>query len=244
MYNCLVLGSGRSGTSMIAGTLSNGSYFFGDKLIPPRAANLKGFFESGVVNNVNERILKITMPKLAYGHRWLGLLGLEGVKGLYNSKGIMKEIKQLVAKAPFCYKDPRFCYTLPVWQPHLKNTKFICVFRRPKDTIVRILKECSIAPYLQKMKIDKRKAQNVWRLMYTHVVERHRKQGRWLFVHYDQMFDVATLTKIEEFLQTEVDKSFPERKLRKSVDNNMELTPETQRIYHILCNLANYKGTI
>ena len=135
MYNCLILGSGRSGTSMIGGTLAHGGYFFGDKLIPPRAANPKGFFESGVVNNVNERILKNVMPRLQYGHRWLGLLGLPGAKNLYVSGKLIKEIKILISKQPFCYKDPRFCYTLPIWRPHLKNTKFVCVFRHPKNTV-------------------------------------------------------------------------------------------------------------
>ena len=241
MYNCLILGSGRSGTSMIGGTLAPGGYFFGDKIIPPRAANPKGFFESGVVNNVNERILKNVMPTLQYGHRWLGLVGLPGAKNLYVSGKIVKEIKELVAKQPFCYKDPRFCYTLPIWRPHLKNTKFICVFRHPQSTIASILKECRTAPYLQNMKITKKKAQNIWRLMHTHVVERHRKQGEWLFIHYNQMFNMDTLTKIEEFLQTKVDKSFPERKLVRPVTNNIKLLPETQRIYRILCNLANYE---
>jgi hypothetical protein len=225
---------------MIGGTLSNGSYFFGGKLIPPRAANPKGFFESGVVNNVNERILKTKMPLLQYGHRWLGLLGLQGVQGLYNSGKIVQEIKALVSKQPFCYKDPRFCYTLPIWRPHLKNTKFICIFRHPKNTVASILKECVTAPYLKNMKITKKKAQNVWRLMYTHVVERHRKQGQWLFIHYDQMFSITTLHKIEEFLQTEVNKTFPEKKLRRPMDINIKLSPETQRVYRTLCNLASY----
>ena len=241
MYNCIILGSGRSGTSMLGGTLSNGHYFFGDRLIPPRAANPKGFFESGVVNNVNERILKTKMPLLQYGHRWLGLLSISGAKELYKDGKIIKEIKGLVARKPFCYKDPRFCYTLPVWRQYLIKTKFICIFRHPKNTIASILKECSIAPYLKNMKINKKKAQNVWCLMYNHIVEKHRKQGQWLFIHYDQMFDVEMLTKIEGFLQTKVNKSFPEKKLRKPLNINIKIVQETQRIYSILCDLAKYK---
>jgi hypothetical protein len=240
MHNCLILGSGRSGTSMIGGTLAAGGYFFGDKLIPPRPANPKGFFESGVVNNVNERILQKAMPNLRYGHRWLGLLSIAGIKNLHQDKLIKQDIKKLLAKTPFCYKDPRFCYTLPIWQPYLRNTKFICIFRHPTSTIHSIIKECNVAPYLRTMKINVKKAQNIWRLMYTHVVHLHCKHGEWLFVHYDQMFEHNMLTTIEGFLQTTVNKHFPEKQLKKPLKNNIKLEQETQDVYDTLCQLANY----
>ena len=48
--NCLILGSGRSGTSMIAGILHKAGYFMGDNLYPPRSANPKGFFENWEIN--------------------------------------------------------------------------------------------------------------------------------------------------------------------------------------------------
>ena len=45
MKNIFITGSGRRGTSMLAGLFSQAGYFFGDKLYPPREANPKGFFE-------------------------------------------------------------------------------------------------------------------------------------------------------------------------------------------------------
>ncbi|NIM13858.1 MAG: sulfotransferase family protein, partial [Candidatus Aminicenantes bacterium] len=55
MKNCLILGSGRSGTSMIAGILHKAGYFMGDNLYPPRSANPKGFFENWEINEINEK---------------------------------------------------------------------------------------------------------------------------------------------------------------------------------------------
>ena len=49
----LILGSGRSGTSMLAGTLSAAGYYIGDCLIEANEANPKGFFEDYEVNAIN-----------------------------------------------------------------------------------------------------------------------------------------------------------------------------------------------
>jgi hypothetical protein len=70
MKNCLILGSGRSGTSMIAGILHKAGYFMGDNLYPPRTANPKGFFENWEINEINEKILeKYTKKESPLLHR-------------------------------------------------------------------------------------------------------------------------------------------------------------------------------
>ena len=57
MKNCIILGSGRSGTSMLGGILHNAGYFMGDNLYPPSISNPKGFFENPRINRINELIL-------------------------------------------------------------------------------------------------------------------------------------------------------------------------------------------
>jgi hypothetical protein len=54
MRDCIVLGSGRSGTSMVAGALAKAGYFMGDRLYPARDANPLGFFEAPEINSINE----------------------------------------------------------------------------------------------------------------------------------------------------------------------------------------------
>ena len=63
MHNVIILGSGRSGTSMIAGALTKAGYYIGDNPYPPRKTNPKGFFETREVNHVNEILLAQVSPK-------------------------------------------------------------------------------------------------------------------------------------------------------------------------------------
>ncbi len=63
MRNCMILGSGRSGTSLVAGVLGNSGYFMGDKILQPTEGNPKGYFEDLEVNHINELILEPVVPK-------------------------------------------------------------------------------------------------------------------------------------------------------------------------------------
>jgi len=74
MKNCLILGSGRSGTSMMGGIMHDSGYFMGDNLYPTRDSNPKGFFENDEINGINEDILSNYASignKPHYGQRWL-----------------------------------------------------------------------------------------------------------------------------------------------------------------------------
>ena len=62
MKNVLILGSGRSGTSMVAGTLSKAGYFMGERLYKPRESNPKGFFEDPEINGINEALIAKVVP--------------------------------------------------------------------------------------------------------------------------------------------------------------------------------------
>lgn len=235
------MGAGRSGTSMLAGALAQ-SYYVGKSLIPPRKANPKGFFESSIINNTNEAILQEKLPNLVRGQRWLGVLTTKQTEKFTISQSIINQIKDHTRTQGFCYKDPRFCYTLSVWRPYLNNTKFICVFRHPLSTMTSVLKECSVAPYLRNFRINTKIAENIWREMYSHVLKRHRHTGHWKFVHYEQLFGVNALSEIEEFLECRVNKEFPDKKLNRSKKTKEKLSKETQHVYKALCSLALHKG--
>ena len=58
MNNCLILGFGRSGTSLLGGLLHHSGYFSGNHLHPARESNPKGFYEDVVINRINEHILE------------------------------------------------------------------------------------------------------------------------------------------------------------------------------------------
>ena len=254
MHNVIILGSGRSGTSMVAGTLAKAGYFMGENLYPPRESNPKGFFENAEVNGINEALLAqvilrrpLIIPqrlrKIFFrrrpirGQRWLARVPV-GTYILVPSS-IEERIRNLTQRTPYCFKDPRFSYTLPAWLPALENTVFVCIFRDPATTVASILKECKNAQYLHSLSINKEQAIQVWTLMYRHILEVHHHHGEWLFLHFDQVLEKTGIDKLADFIHARVDYSFPDAKLKRS-HGTTDCFGETWDCYLKLCKLANY----
>ncbi|MBC8275785.1 MAG: sulfotransferase [Chloroflexi bacterium] len=232
---------------MVAGTLANAGYFMGYDLLPPRTSNPKGYFESREINAANESILAEVTPNKPWllgkwffsnhfgpTQRWLARVPLE--TEIPSTPAIMDHIQQLVQREPYCFKDPRFSYTLSVWRPFLRNAVFICVFRDPASTAISILRECQ-ERYLRSIYMDFDRALEVWTLMYRHVLEIHRHEGEWLFIHYNQVLEQEGLKRIERLVGTQVDRSFPDPALRRSF-SNQPVPTETWQIYEHLCSLG------
>jgi hypothetical protein len=156
------------------------------------------------------------------------------------SPALAARIAAQTARSPYCFKDPRFCYTLPAWRPFLGEPVFLCVFREPDRTAHSILKECQSADYLQGLPMDFATAVAGWALMYRHILEVHRHAGEWLFLHYDQLFDGATLSRVESVLGAPLDRQFPERKLKRSPRGG-PVGAEILAVYEQLCSLARYR---
>lgn len=236
----VVLGSGRSGTSMVAGLFANAGWHAGERLYEARDANPKGFFESPEINNVNEYLLAQVLPAsagLTTGQRWLA--DLDADQTIPVPDPIDRRIARLVATKPFCFKDPRFSYTLPAWEPHLVDALRLCVFRDPMDTAASIVKECAAEPYLASVAMDTERALAVWAAMYRSILERLAGRGDWLFAHYDQILSGERTAAIEAAVGAPLDASFPDRGLRRSAGDGA-LTPEVADLYGELCDRAGY----
>lgn len=255
--NIIVLGSGRSGTSMLAGCFAKSGYFMGDELWDAREANPKGFFEDREINEINEDLLEAVTPsrlkffgKTFFRHRpikwqrWLAILPLN-IK-ITSSPALDKRIQKIVNRQPFCFKDPRFSYTLAQWRPFLENTVYICVFRDPATSARSTVKETT--DYVKKNPqmdtvLNYSQALTLWEKMYTHILEKHCIAGEWLFVHYEQIVTGEAFEKIQEFTGTEMDPDFPEKRFnRSSAKDEGPLPARISAIYQRLCSLANYKA--
>jgi hypothetical protein len=92
----------------------------------------------------------------------------------------------------------------------------ICVFRRPQVVVASILKEIAAMPYLANFALSVREAFEVWRLMYSHVLERQALTGEWLFVEYEDVFQSSVLNRLADFSAAQVDQAFPDRSLDRS----------------------------
>jgi len=246
MRDCIVLGSGRSGTSMVAGALAKAGYFMGDRLYPARDANPLGFFEAPEINAINEELLAPRVPaaqRLAAPQRWLARLDATVDAA---PEPLRRRMRALVARAPFCFKDPRFCYTLPAWRGELGDACFVVVFRDPAVTAASIVRECAAADYLAGVEMDAARALATWCAMYRQVLRQYREaapheRARWLFVHYDQMVgrDADGAARLARHLDAPVDAAFPDERLRRSKPAAVT-SDEAAQLYRELCELSGF----
>jgi hypothetical protein len=227
---------------MLAGSLRLAGYYMGAHLIPADETNPKGFFEDDEINAINEALLAPLTPELSassYGWRWLASVPIGAP--IACPLDLASRIEAQIAHSPFCFKDPRFCYTLPAWRPFVANTVFLCVFREPARTAQSILKEYREADYLHGLSMDYAGAVAVWTLMYRHILEVHRHAGEWLFFHYDQLFGEVAARRLEAALGVAVDRQFPDAKLKRTLAVG-NVGTEAAQVYEKLIELAQYPG--
>ena len=229
---------------MVAGLFRDAGYFMGDHLFSPKPSNPLGFFEDREVNATNERILAPHLPRpvrhndMAYlsdaptfGQAWLARLPT-GHKIEADAEAA-RRIEALTGRRPFCFKDPRFSYTLHLWRGSAEPCRFVCVFRDPGDVIASILKECRTALYLYSHAISVVQATEVWYWSYRSILENHAREGEWFFLSYKDAFDQRCLERLSDFAGTEIDTSFPRPDLERSRDS-FDFTENVTSLYDAL----------
>ena len=256
MNDCFIVGSGRSGTSMVAGLLAQSGYFMGKKLDAYYGdMNPKGFFEDPDINAINEKILNPIVPRrprepigrilfprrsVLWSH-WLTYVSPDAVIPV-PAPGIVDWIRSYTTERPFCLKDPRFSYTLSVWREQAPGARFICVFREPNRTAHSMVKHARGAEYLRNFKLDYGGALRVWQAMYRRILDEHARDGEWLFVHYDHALNGDAFDRLEEFTGARVDRSFPEESLSRSPAVG-GMGSDVLATYSRLCELAQFSDT-
>jgi hypothetical protein len=245
---------------MLAGILHEAGYFMGEKFHQPRDSNPKGFFEWSRINRINEDILAAairprrmgrlaaavspapTVARPGPNQRWLLALPPRAEVGAPSERTAAK-IRDVLARTPFAYKDPRFSYTLPAWAPFLDpDALFLCVFRDPAVTVASILNECRSQAYLASLRITRRGAYRVWTAMYARILDRLDPAfGRFVYLHYDQVADGSALASLSERLQAALTADFVDPRLRRT--KAIDRPPRKARaIYDRLCRLAGCVG--
>lgn len=248
MHNCLILGCGRSGTSLTNGLLGNAGYYFGSNPIKARNANPKGFFEDHLVNYVNEQIMvqrtgSFRLPgwlsramgrtRFQPSELWLAILD----EPVHWKKDVRAGwiIRELVSRQPFAFKDPRFCYTLNAWRPYLADCKFVCIFRQPGVVANSIARELATEPYYRNLSLGPEHPLRVWEAMYRQVLDFHcTDDSAWLFIEYDQLLAGTAIEPLASFLDANIDAGFIDQKLSRSRPESLELKPEIADIYRRL----------
>lgn len=251
--SCIILGSGRSGTSLAAGLLAEADYFMGEHLYAADEGNPKGYFEDHEVNGINEGLLAQVLPgpkrkvidRLLFRPRprqawtrWLADLPADVV--VKCPPKFARRISALTAHVPFCFKDPRFCYTLSAWRPFIAGAAIICVFRDPGATAASIIEQARRGEDFKGVALDHQFAFRVWLQMYRNVLQvQYPAGGDWLFVHYDQLVSGAVIPRLEKLLGVRANREFADARLRRSA-RVREVPEETALTYSELCRLAGF----
>ena len=253
--SCFILGAGRSGTSLTAGMLAEAGYFMGEQLYPADEGNPRGYFEDPVINGINEGLLAQLLPaprptlndKLlrrprprAQWDRWLAELPPD--EAIPCTPRFAERIQPQVLRRPFCFKDPRFCYTLGVWRRFAPDAATLCVFRNPDTTAASMVKQAERYARLPGGKpVDHQQALRIWRSMYGYALDVHYPSGGdWLFVHYEQLLAGTAYDAIERLLDTRVDREFADTGLRRSTAPSAA-DSEVAQLYRRLCEYAGFR---
>jgi hypothetical protein len=228
MYNLLILGSGRSGTSMATGLFRNSGYFFGDQLLPETEENPFGYFEDDWINRINSQLItrilhwRWTRPipgLLKPAHRDFLLLWLASPAFIVSRSvpgEIEESIRALVAKEPFCFKDPRFNVTLPFWKPYLPEaTRFLVVFREPERTVDSILRSMR-GVYENGHQVTPEWCFIQWERGYKRLLDRYSDRRDWMFVDYSSIINQEALPALRFFSGATLDDSQISPEVRRS----------------------------
>jgi len=237
--NVIVLGCGRSGSSMVAGSIfSTGKYNMPGTMHPANEFNPKGYFETNTINAINDDILRATFGFRSTQGLWQGWIGsLHYDDKCYIDSNITKRISDTVKDEPYLIKDPRLSYTLSSWIHLVYGAKYILCFRHPSEFLSSIIYHCQHAEYLKKIVIDQEFFENVWISMNQYILTNYKYLNP-LFINYNQVLYSDGLDKISEFIGEEVNKDFPSKRLR-NARRGIEVKESTAALYDQLCCLAN-----
>lgn len=253
------MGFGRSGTSLMAGILHYSGYFLGSDLYPTRESNPFGFFENAFINGINESILRdfdycnfhsepvFSKPFSPYhpgeGHRWLSFIPGD-ISINISDDLIINNIREAIEVSGFAYKDPRFNYTLGIWNNLIKDdTVMICMFRQPEITIGSVLRECEFATYLSDFYIDVDMAYQLWLNSYMKLLQNLNSisNDRILFIHYEQLLNGEVLPDLEDRLGTRLDSTLINKSLNRSKPIG-NVPADVLRVYREMCERSGFRS--
>jgi len=134
-----IAGMHRSGTSMVTGLLQKCGLYLGNNLKPPRKDNPRGFFEDLEFLAINKEIFRLNSNGGGGGHK-----PPKEIKVLPDK--LITQMKQFIDKWPedkiVGWKDPRTCFTLPVWKKVVSPEEIkVVIVSRPFEEIAQSLEK-------------------------------------------------------------------------------------------------------
>lgn len=254
--NAIIVGAGRSGTSMLAGLLHGSGYFSGDHLLPGTPSNPLGYFEDSEIQAINQDLLrKVTpwrprgvigavLPVLRNRPKWgqLHLSDLPEGTTIRSDPGLDSRMAALTSRRPYLFKDTAFSYTLTAWLPHLADdTIFLCIFREPQRTVNSLLRFSSSELINLGFWMTPERALQYWEATYRSIInQRFRAKDKWIFIHYDEILSRRAVPLLEDRLGARADVRMIRSELKRS-SLDAPSRPSADKLYHTLLELAEEK---
>ena len=213
-----VIGMHRSGTSAVSGALRFLGLSHGHKVMAPAEDNPKGFWENRIVVNLNDRMLN------SVGAHWDVIPSFVGTKvnelvdpADYMLSGFLDRANQVWRSqfdhsvAGVALKDPRTCFTLPIWQEiAARNGRQVShLFAvRPVEDVARSL--------AARNNLAKKDSEMLW-AHYNLAALRHLPEGTPIIWHNDFLSRPSTALRNADLIIDEVQSAAIEHFVEKPV---------------------------
>ena len=201
MKNVIILGAGRTGSSLLAGLIAHNRYYINAEKIAARKAYPDGDYENPDLVDLNQKILLDS----GYGyskvmaHKPVDIAAIEQLALNTRDDVYADFLKQCEENRPWLWKDPRLCYTIYFWNSFLdlNDIQFIKITRDPylvfrshskfqiKDTKKNIITNY----YKQNDAVDA-------------YLKKHGIKA--LTVDYSEMKNQNVFKKLNDYLQTDI----------------------------------------
>lgn len=225
----LILGMGRSGTSMLSGVLEIMGVQFGNHLHGPNEYNPHGHWENAFVVNLNERVIAAMQEgqkpdwALRAGGPPKYWLHPSSYKKPNNEEAVIEAITQIIrrdfsALERPALKDPRISILWPIWEKALARTnmkpKIIHIKRNPKAVAKSLYKFHDFkVPEEQAIKLCAR---------YNSDVEKYCKEHDLINVQYEEIIQnpILNAKRISDFVGVNFNNELTE-KIQGFVDSKL-----------------------
>lgn len=134
----VVLGVGRSGTSLAMQALETLGVRTSENMIPPNVSNPRGFYEDADIVEIHKRLLNTLTPNpsMPLPEGWLKT---SAAGQAFKELKALVEPKVAAGSPPWAFKDPRTATFLPLWMRLFNQLKivprFVLAMRQPEAII-------------------------------------------------------------------------------------------------------------
>ena len=178
----VVTGMHRSGTSAVAGVLSEAGFYSGSELFAAQTGvNEKGFFEDKRIVAINEGIFDVM------DREWWSFDPIEKAAWLHDDILILQDQAIRLLESDFkqhqnwSIKDPRFCHLMPFWLPVFSKVqvtpRFLICVRNVEEVAISLKKRDDFEPGVSRL---------LWLQHYVAVEKATRNFDR-LFISYEKL---------------------------------------------------------